>query len=343
MVEKITITQVRAIARTTLLLGEKTILSGKNGSGKTTIIEALHTTGWGRSFRTQQIQDLIADSERSAAWRITGATSGVDWQYTTHITQKEKTTEDISGSSLRSCRSVWENFLAITHSADRHELVAGAPSARRSLLFSSAILGSEGRDLYRKYHAIYKRRLALIKSSRAYDGEADRPWVSLLWQHGIPLRAILRRELAAILHAAQRITPFELSAHYIQQDPELSLSDMIEYHLREVAPIEYAAKRILMGPQRDDVFIEFNGKSARDRASRGQQRLSALALDAALAQHAADQYGYPILFMADDFLSDLDQEAIGAAWEILNAVTVQRLVAVLATDPTDSGWCRAIL
>lgn len=343
MVEKITIIQVRGLSRTSLLLTDKTILSGKNGSGKTTVIEALHTTGWGRSFRTTRAQDLIADSAESAAWRITGSTQGVAWQYTTQITAHEKSTADISGSAISSCRSLWTDFLTITHSADRHSLVAGAPSTRRALLFSSAILGSVGRDLYRKYHAIYKRRLALIKNSRRYDAEADRPWVSLLWQYGTPLREIIKQELASILGVVGRIAPFTLDAHYLQEDPQLSDADMIEYHLREVAPIEYRARRILMGPQRDDLRIELHGKGARDRASRGQQRLCALALDAALAQHAADRYGYHVLFIADDFLSDLDRTARESAWHILNRLEVQRMVALLEDEEATPDWSRTVL
>lgn len=343
MVEKITMHQVRAIARTSLVLSDKTILFGKNGVGKTTVIEALHVTGWGRSFRTKQIQDLIADNSAGAAWRIDGSTNGVAWQYTTKIERGKKTTADISGYSIQNCRSVWNDFLTITHSADRQALVSGSPSTRRSLLFSSAVLGSSGRELYRKYHAVYKRRLALIKNSKKYDPEADRAWVSLLWQYGIPLREIIKQELAAILGIIKTNIPFSVDVHYIQEDPKLSLADMIEYHITQIAPVEYKAKRMIMGPQRDDIGIIFQGRNARDKASRAQQRLCSLALDSALAQHARDFYGYPTLFIADDFLSDLDDESKEIAWHILNSLSVQRVVALLGEEHAHTDWARVAL
>ena len=318
-------------------------MAGDNGSGKTTIIEALHTTAWGRSFRTPCAQDLIADSAHAAAWRIAGSTHGVSWHYTTQVSAAAKSTIDISGSTAQSCRSIWADFLVITHSADRHALVAGAPAIRRALLFSSAALGSEGRELYKKYHAVYKRRLALIKNSRFYDSESDRPWVTLLWQYGMPLREILKQELASIIHTVKKIAPFSVEARYLQEDPDFPLADMVEHHITEIAPIEYRAKRILMGPQRDDISIEFDGKNARERASRGQQRLTALALDAALAQHAADRYGHPILFSVDDFLSDLDQMAQESAWNILGSLSVQRLVALLPEEKSSSEWSRIVI
>jgi DNA replication and repair protein RecF len=342
MVEQIILAQVRSIERTSLSFSEKTIVSGRNGVGKTTLFEALHTTSWGRSFRTACLHEVIQDTATKAQWRIAGTTGEAAWQYTTCITRDGRKTTDRTGKRIESCRAIWPDILPIVHWSDRQMLISGPPLLRRSFLSTAAVLSAEGRELYKAYHAVHRQRLALIKKSRRYDLEADRPWVSLFWHYGSALRVCMQQEFARIIAIAQRIAPFSLSARYIQEDPLLSIQDLIEYHLTKAA-YEYSAQKVIMGPHRDEIQIDFQGTNARSRASRGQQRLSALVLDAALAQYAAEEYGYPVIFVADDFLSDLDRAARASAWEIMERLTIQRVVSVIEGEQFPAAWDHAAL
>jgi DNA replication and repair protein RecF len=62
----------------------------------------------------------------------------------------------------------------------------------------------------------------------------------------------------------------------------------------------------LVGPHRDDVSVELDGRDMRLFASRGQQRLLALALRLAEAGPVARAVGSSPVLLLDDALSELD-------------------------------------
>ena len=63
----------------------------------------------------------------------------------------------------------------------------------------------------------------------------------------------------------------------------------------------------LYGPQRDDIEIILNGKSARSYASQGQQRSIVLAMKLAEGEVIRELFSeYPV-FLFDDVLSELDE------------------------------------
>ena len=69
---------------------------------------------------------------------------------------------------------------------------------------------------------------------------------------------------------------------------------------------ELAARKFLIGPHRDELRVDIDGRSARQYASQGQTRTAALSLK--LAQRDIifdDREEYPVLLL-DDVLSELD-------------------------------------
>jgi DNA replication and repair protein RecF len=69
---------------------------------------------------------------------------------------------------------------------------------------------------------------------------------------------------------------------------------------------ELAAGTTVYGPQRDDLYIEIDGRSAREIASQGQQRSAVLSLKLAEGDISKVSHGeYPV-FLLDDILSELD-------------------------------------
>jgi DNA replication and repair protein RecF len=69
---------------------------------------------------------------------------------------------------------------------------------------------------------------------------------------------------------------------------------------------ELRRKQTLVGPHRDDLLIELEGVDARVFASRGQQRLLALAMRLAEVLPVTEATGTPPVLLLDDALSELD-------------------------------------
>ncbi|MBV8304928.1 MAG: DNA replication and repair protein RecF, partial [Acidimicrobiia bacterium] len=62
----------------------------------------------------------------------------------------------------------------------------------------------------------------------------------------------------------------------------------------------------LVGPQRDDLVLELEGRPARTHASQGEQRALALALRLAAHQVVTAAVGEPPVLLLDDVFSELD-------------------------------------
>jgi DNA replication and repair protein RecF len=85
----------------------------------------------------------------------------------------------------------------------------------------------------------------------------------------------------------------------------------------------------LVGPHRDDLTFEIEGRDVATYGSRGQQRTVALALKMAEGAFIREATGeWPILLL-DDVMSELDE---GRRGQVLGAVAAEQQVIMTATD-----------
>ena len=339
MVTKITIASIRGFERREITLPEsRLILEGANGSGKTTVIELLHATSWGRSFRTSTPRDLVRTNTQRAGWRIAGETNAMSWDYTVTL-DETGTRRMLSGASpVPSCREIWPSFLAITHTAERRLMVAGGPHERRGFLLSLACLSEQGRQLYRAYRLAYEQRASLIRHG-IYHEESDTIWLENLWKTGIQLRMLMQAQCERIVaYAAQLAPDSALTLSYIPSGSGESVEQLVAQHQARYAREEYRARKSFVGPHRDEIEILYEGIPARRRASRGQQKLCAFILDAALASHALHDHQFPVLFACDDFQADFDAIRIEQALEIVERMPCQSIISVAPGELRRKGW-----
>jgi DNA replication and repair protein RecF len=87
----------------------------------------------------------------------------------------------------------------------------------------------------------------------------------------------------------------------------------------------------VVGPHRDDLLIEVDGRDLRLYGSRGQQRLMALALRLAEAGPVARAVGSAPVLLLDDALSELDPQVEA---RVLEHVATAGQVFLTTADPT---------
>jgi DNA replication and repair protein RecF len=120
--------------------------------------------------------------------------------------------------------------------------------------------------------------------------------------------------LADPLAAAHReIAPDEstLRLSYVsnvQPAPGESNESALRRRLRETADKEIWNGATLVGPHRDDLALESDGRALTEFASRGQQRTAILALKLAELDVLGTLDGRPPLLLLDDVFSELDPE-----------------------------------
>jgi DNA replication and repair protein RecF len=199
-------------------------------------------------------------------------------------------------------------------------LVVGPPALRRGSLDAlagqrfpayAADLAAYGRTLTQRNHL-----LRLIR-----DEEATRDqlafWDGRLLEAGgalLAARHTLLGELAGPLAAAHaEIAPGEGSLRlvYVTNSPAgegETPGEALARRLRETAEKELWNGTTLVGPHRDDLAFELDGRDLASFASRGQQRTAILALKLAELDLLDGLDDAPPLLLLDDVFSELDPE-----------------------------------
>ena len=202
-------------------------------------------------------------------------------------------------------------------------LVAGSPSLRREALDRLAGERSPGyaRDLAAYGRALQQRNglLRRIREEQATRAEL-RFWDTSLVDAGAAVREGRARLLDALsgpLAAAHaEIAPDEAAAGRLglayatnaPQQPGESVRGALVRRLVETADKEVWNGSTLIGPHRDDMVFELDGRGLASFASRGQQRTAILAFKLAELDLLTDLDGHPPLLLLDDVFSELDPD-----------------------------------
>jgi DNA replication and repair protein RecF len=214
-------------------------------------------------------------------------------------------------------------FRTVLFAPEEMLLVAGSPGLRRAALDQLAGQRSSAylRDLA-AYTRTLQQRNSLLRAIR--EEQADRAelrfWDQSFLDSGaavVEARLRLLDDLAAPLAAAHaEIAPDEaavarLGLSYATNAPAQSGEtprEALKRRLAETADKEIWNGSTLIGPHRDDLVFELDGRDLSGFASRGQQRTAILAFKLAELDLLTAQDGRPPLLLLDDVFSELDPD-----------------------------------
>lgn len=281
------------------------VLTGPNAQGKTNLLEGLAVLLMARSFRASRpVEWPRWESSAATVWgELCRAESSRVLRRV--ISQRPDGAWVVDGDGCPWARVIpfgWQDL----------GILNGAPQARRNFLdgFAAKLFPAHLRA-HARYRQILSRRNHLLQAGA--DGAARlRPWDEQLARVGLELLARRRTAVAALQRELERLFP-ELAgrASLVRLGYRSSLGeDASEARFLE----DLAARRreemrrgqTLVGPHRDDLMIELDGRDMRTYGSRGQQRLLALALRLAETGPVRDAVGSPPVLLLDDALSELD-------------------------------------
>ncbi len=287
------------------------VITGDNGAGKTSVLEALHLMAYGRSFRGRVRDGLIRSGEAAlevfVAWeegqpaqaRKAGLRhSGQDW------------TGRLDGAPVSHLGELCAALAVVSFEPGSHALVTGGAESRRRYLdwglfhVEPTFLG-----LWRRYARALKQRNALLKRRvRAVEIDA---WDHELADAGEPLSRERQRYLEALqprfaaLGAEWAPSLGATSLEYLPgwRRDDLPLSDALLLARERDLVTGFTS----VGPHRADWRIGFGALPGREALSRGQAKLVALSALMAQAEHHADiRQDWPVIAL-DDLASELDR------------------------------------
>lgn len=316
-VNRLTLSNLRRFGQVTLEPAPGlSLITGDNGAGKTSILEALHLMAYGRSFRGRVRDGLVRSGSEAlevfVEWQegapYGGAGPRIRRAGLRHTGQAW--TGRLDGESVAQLGELCAALAVVCFEPGSHVLVTGGGEPRRRLADWGLFHVEQGfLPLWRRYARALKQRNALLKT--AGSGASLEAWDHELAEAGEPLTAFRAQYLRALqshlLPVAQALLP-SMGAASIEFLPgwrrqELSLSDALLLARERDRSLGYTS----VGPHRADWRVDYAGNPDRTSLSRGQAKLTALSILLAQAEDFALRRGeWPVIAL-DDLASELDR------------------------------------
>ena len=292
------------------------LLTGANGAGKTSVLEALHLMAYGRSFRGRVRDGLVREHaaalEVFVEWAEGGTPeapprlrraglrhSGQEWS------------GRLDGGDVAHLGQLCAALAVVTFEPGSHALVSGGAENRRRFLDWGLFHVEPGfLPLWRRYARALKQRNALLKAGGS-NAQLD-AWDHELAEAGEALTGQRESYLAELAPQTSQIGGRLTRGLVLQgldfqpgwRRQELPLADALLLGRDRDRLSGYTG----VGPHRADWGIRFHGLPGREALSRGQTKLTALALLLAQASDYASRRGHWPVIALDDLPSELDRE-----------------------------------
>ncbi|CUS47805.1 MAG: DNA replication and repair protein RecF [Idiomarinaceae bacterium HL-53] len=311
-IQSLTIHQLRNIRRAEIESASTiNIIYGENGSGKTSVLEAIYCLGFGRSFRTHQHKQMIqAEHDSFTVFsKLEGSSPDEVHKVGFSRSRLGESQIRINGESQVRFTDLAKYTPVQLITPEGVALVTEGPKARRQ--FMDWGLFHVERAEYQSwidYTKLLRQRNALLRLGRYYtDGGAF--WDKELAKAGANLTIARECYLTALNALLSRYTEnflpgiqfeFKLLPGWSEKylGFEEALADKIELDLKQGFTS--------VGPSKAEWQIKADGADAKERLSRGQLKLLVAALRLVQGEHYREQTGKKCVYLVDDLPAELD-------------------------------------
>lgn len=344
---RLQINRVRNLCQVQLQdLEQVNVFYGSNGSGKTSVLEAIHLLGMARSFRGSSARSLITHGEEDCV--VFGLVSSPGYPAPVPLGIQRSMAGDVqikvSGAPLRSVAQLVEHLPMQVINADSFDLLTGAPGARRRFL-DWGVFHVEHRFLeqWQRFQRCIKQRNKLLRHGKIKHAELA-VWTRDLATSGAALGGYRKSYFELLVprfkEIASRLAPslVNLELRYQQGwDRQLDYCDALEGTAG--ADIEQGYTHV--GPQRADIKVMLDGRLAAETLSRGQQKLVVCSLKLAQGQLMTEQGRARCVYLVDDLPSELDAQHCRKVCDLLASMGAQVFITCIARRDIDALWPEA--
>lgn len=349
------------------------VLVGRNGIGKTNIVEAMEFLSVGSSHRASATRWLVERGAAHATIRANariaqdGEDPGKQVRLQATLPARGAVRTRINDGPSRYFGDIAGLLKVVLFSPSDEQLVSGAPALRRDLLDQTCVLMDPGYyRVVQQFRQTARQRAAILRRLQEGFGSDEEQqsalaeleaWTAQFTGFGIqvtharekavralaPLVTSIYRELSG---GQDEVVPvYRPSFEEVATAADLQeAQQQIARHFQRLYAGEVARGASLIGPQRDDVELLLDGEPARQTASNGEMWTIALCLRMAQYRWLAARGPQPLLVL-DDVFSQLDERrraqildfARGCGQVFITVAARSDIPGGLAADSDDSG------
>lgn len=325
------------------------IIIGKNGVGKTNILEAIYVLGLTKSYKNYYNDKLIKIGEDN--FKLSGNFS---------LNNHHKNLEIINNKNIK---KVYENnnnikklsdyigiFKVIMYSPSDNQIITGSPTLRRSLIDTSLSQKSKFYlNTLNEYNKILKLRNDYIREL-SINGNADRRYLDILTEELVPRAVIIYKMRLEFIEKINKILK-KISSKitigsdiYIEYNFSGNINDISEENILKVYKDFYLKELnnglTYFGPHRDDIIFYFDSNDMKNYSSQGQQKLAILCYKFAEMIILKNEFNdYPCLLL-DDLFSEIDKQRLT---KVINFLINIKDIQVIITSNDTIGISKRIL
>ena len=294
---------------------------GRNGSGKTNLLEAIHYCSLGRSHRISNDANAVKNGEAFALSSVSIRNSLGQREIAVrfHPDETQKKSILLDGKKIAKFSDMMGCLRCVIFSPEDLGLIKEGPSLRRRYL--DMMISQINRGYFialQQYRTCMDQRNALIRNLRA-NSYADTSMLSAFEETMAAPAAVIireRRRIVSLLSECARETYQRVSdtdevfrlVYHSSVKEETEIEEVLCRLFRENREDDIRMGFTSVGPHRDDLILTLNKNQMKQFASQGQIRTAALSMKLSQMQILRDQSGEEPVLLLDDVMSELDRK-----------------------------------
>lgn len=300
------------------------LIYGKNGTGKTNIVEAIYYLALTKSFRVNN--DRLLMKKDSLSTTIEGSViTNLTTNYKIYLNDKGKKTE-IDGNKQDKISDYVSNINVVLFQPEDTKIISDAPSYRRRLL------NIEISQLYKDYLLLLNAYDKVLKHRNSYlkelyiNGNASRDYLNILTSKLIEFGMQINKYRQDFIDEINEYIgktyknifgSGALRVKYVSDYNNKNNEDLLNKY-QSLYQKEIILGKTILGIHHDDLDFSLDGNKLKDWGSVGQIKNAVISFKLAEIIIIEKNKGeYPILIL-DDLFSELDKEKILNILKMLN-------------------------
>lgn len=289
------------------------IITGKNGAGKTNIVEAIYFLSLARSFRTSEYGELIKNRRQFSTIEATVEQDTIKKDIVALMTSSSKKFV-CNDKPIRKLSDLSKLINVIVFEPKDTLMFSDSPLVRRNFLDINL---SKKSPIYLEnlmmFEKLLKERNAILKSD-----EVDKIQLNVVTEQMISVEETICNYRAAYINEINNVLPKLITKlkgeeekielvylPFIKLDDKFKNSCARAYARNEESDIKHKMTQI--GIHREDIKMMLNGKDISLQGSQGENRIAVIALKLTPYFLIDEKEKKPVVIL-DDVMSELDEE-----------------------------------